>query len=279
MADVQQREESFFICVLEILGHAAREHEVLIARAVFGAALFGLVCLARIIGFVRVQIALIIMVCGIVASGFLYAFAGYGLAAEGPSARVSIVIALYSSVATGVLAAAAWRAIGSYRLPALAFFLSAATALIALGVTARSRVGEWADAWTYELTRLSRLPAVVASADRDRRTFVVIEDQAPSFVEPATAPWEITGAIAWASYTTTNSRLAMVSIWQQRPFVFHWFATPHNWFNSWNGHRFEQGPCASNIATYGSPTEELWLWKTSTTVLTKVEAPWELGCR
>lgn len=265
--------------VLDIFGHATREHHLLIGRAVLVAALSGSICLARFVGFARVLIALLILSCGLVASGLLYAFASYGLAAEGTMARVSIVIATYFSVAAGVLGAAAWQATSARRWSGVAFFLCGAAALIALGLTARSRVGEWADTWTYETQRLSRLPVTIASADHDRSIFLAIDDRPPSFVEPATAPWEIVGAVAWASYkATTHSRLAMVDIWRWPPTTYQWFGTPHNWFSRWDGNRFEQGPCASGVA-FGVSGPELWAWKTSDSVLVKIEPPWEIGCK
>jgi hypothetical protein len=262
----------------DVFRHATREHDILIGVSVLGAAVFGSICLARIVGFVRVSIATLVVICGIVASGFLYAFAGYGLAAEGTMARVSIVLATYYSIVAGVLAAAVWGATASYRVPAIAFCLCAAIGFVALGLTARSRVGEWADTWTYETARLARLPVPLASPDGAQRIYLAIEDKAPSAVEPATAPWEIPGAVAWASYKLTNSRLLNLDLWQGGKTVPRWFATPPNWFNRWNGHSFEQGPCGSGVAFNASGTE-LWLWKTSGGTVTKVEAPWEIGCQ
>jgi hypothetical protein len=266
-----------------ILGHAVREHNLLIATSVVVAGLAGALCLARLVGLVRVQIAFLVTICGIVAAGFLYAFAGYGFAAEGPMARVGIVFAMYYSIGSGVLAAAAWRAAGWYRLPAVVFFLFAATSLVALTLTARSRVDEWADTWSYELLRLSRLPASIAStelsASNDRRIYVAIEDRAQSFVEPATAPWEIAGAIAWWAEKTTNSRLLMVDTWYGSHTAPQWFATPQNRFNRWNGHSFEQGPCTTGVVIVSATGTELWSWKTSTNELTRIEPPWEYGCQ
>ena len=264
--------------VLDIFGHATREHDLLIGRALLVAALSGSVCLVRFVGFARALITLLVLICGIVAAGLLYALASYGLAAEGTMARVSIVIATFFSLAAGVLAAAAWRAMGARRWSAIAFFVSGAMAFMALGLTARSRVGEWADTWTYETQRLSRLPATIASVDRDRTIFIAIEDRAPSFVEPATAPWEIVGAVAWASSKATHSRLAMVDIWRWPPLPYRWFATPHNWFSRWDGNRFEQGPCAGGVA-YGVSGAALWAWNTSDSMLAKIEPPWEIGCK
>ena len=261
-----------------VFGHATREHDVLIARLVVGAAMFGAICLARIVGILRMQIAALVVICGIVASGFLYAFAGYGLAAEGPMARVSIVIATYYAIVAGVLAAAAWRAIDSDRVPALAFCVCATIATLSLGLTVRFRVGEWADTWTYETARLSRLPVQMASAGDAQRIYLAIEDKPPFAVEPATAFWEMTGAIAWASHNVTNSRMQTLDLWRRGHTMPVWYATPPNWFNRWNGHSFEQGPCGGGV-TYSASGTELWSWKTSQTIVTRVEAPWDIGCK
>jgi hypothetical protein len=255
--------------------HATREHDILIGVSVLGAALFGSVCLARVVGLTRMWIAALAVVSGIVAAGFLYAFAGYSLAAEGTMARVSIVIATYCAIVPGVLAAAAWSVMGPYRLPAIAFCVCAAIGFMALSLTARSRVDEWADTWTYEMARLHRLPVPLASADGERRIYIAIEDRAPSAVQPATAPWEITGAVAWASYKVTNSRLLTLDLWRGTSKT--WFATSPSWFNRWDGHSFEQGPCDGAVI-YSASGAELWSWKTSQGTLTKVEAPWQIGC-
>jgi len=263
--------------IVDILRHATREHDALVGGSALGAAIFGLICLVRVVGLVRVQIAALVVICGIIAAGFLYAFAGYGLAAEGTMARVSIVIATYYSIVAGVLAAAVWLTINSHRIPAIAFCLCAAIGFIALGLTARSRVGEWADTWTYETARLSRLPLPLPSAGGDRRIYVAIEEKPPSAIEPAMAPWEIVGAIAWASYKATNSRLLTLDLWRGEHTVPRWFATPANWFNRWNGNSFEQGPCGGGIA-YSAAGTELWFWKTSEAALNKAEPPWDVGC-
>jgi hypothetical protein len=267
--------------VLNILGHAIREHVFLIAISVIVAGLSGSICLARLAGVVRMHFALVMTICGVIASGLLYAFAGYGLAAEGPTARVAIVLATYYSITAGVLAAAAWGAIAKRRLAVLVFWISAGTGLVALNLTARARVGEWADTWSYETARLSRLPTAITSAKMyvagDRRLYVAIEDRPASFIQPATAPWEIGGAVAWASYKNTNSRLLIVDLWKQAP--PRWFATPPNWFNRWNGEHFEQGVCNDGAVIVRASGSELWSWNTSTSELTKIDAPWEHGCQ
>ncbi len=266
----------------ETFGNATREHTVLIMTSMIAAGLSGAICLAHLIGAVRVPLAGALSATGIIASSFLYAFAGYPLAMEGPLARVSIVITTYYAVTSGVLAAAAWPPTARHRWPAIAFWLFAAVGLVSLELTARARVAEWADTWSYEQTRLSRLPAIVSSSELqaggDRRIFLAIEERPRTFVEPAAAPWEIIGAVAWGSYQITKSRLLMVDRWKGTRTAPQWLATPRDWFNRWNGHSFEQGPCGG-AAVYSVSGSELWLWKTSASVLSKVEAPWEYGCR
>ena len=269
--------------IFNILGHAVREYDVLIATSVIAAGLAGAICLTRFVGIVRVQLAFLMTICGIAAAGFLYAFAGYGFAAEGPMARVGIVLATYYAIGSGVLAAAAWRASGRYRVPAIAFCLFAAVAFVAFGLTARSRVGEWADTWSYELARLSRLPASIASAElpanASQRIYLAVENRSQPGIQPATAPFEIVGAIAWQVYKATNSRLLMVDIWRGSRTRPVWFATPQFWFNRWDGHRFEQGPCATGETAYSAAGTELWTWTTSTSELKRTEAPWEQRCQ
>lgn len=264
--------------VFGILGHATREHNFLIAGSFLVSGLSGIICLARLVGVLRVSLALLATLCGIFASGFLYAFAGYGLAMEGPMARVGIVLATYYSIAAGVLAAAAWCTISRHRLPAIIFCLSAAISLVALELTARFRVNEWADTWSYEIARLSRLPVAMASAGDDQRILVAVENKDPSAVEPATAPWEIVGAVAWAAYKVTSKRLLTQDLWQRSHTLPSWFTASHGWFNRWNGHSFEQGFCGSGAVIYSAQGSELWTWNTSSDELNQIHAPWEHGC-
>ena len=269
--------------ILATFGHAAREHRFLIAGTVLVAGPAGAVCLARIVGAQRVGLAFLLMAGGIGASGLLYASAGYSFVAEGVMARTCIVVATYYCVAAGVLAAAAWSTSDRSPLPAIAFCLAAATGLVALELTARARAGEWAENWSYELARLSRLPATATSGDKlaggDRRLYVAIEDGPPLTIAAAAAPWEITGAIAWASYKITNSRSLTSDLWKGGSTAPRWFATTPGWFNRWNGQLFEQGFCDSGAVIYSASASELWTWKTSASTLSKVDAPWEYGCR
>jgi hypothetical protein len=270
--------------LLGALGHATREYKFLILGAVLFAAPSGAICLARLIGALRVHLALLLVIGGVVASGFLYAFAGYGLAMEGPMARVGIVIATDYSIAAGALAAAAWCVSGQERRFPIVFYLFTVVSLVALDVTARARVDEWAETWTYELARLSRLPTVVTSAEKSpensQRIYAAKESRPLSFLAPATASWEINGAIAWATYRISKSRLLAIDLWRGSRNWPLWFAMPsQNWFNRWNGQRFEQGFCFNNAVIYGAAGSELWLWDTSASTLTKVDPPWEFGCR
>lgn len=265
--------------ILAIFGHAVREHRFLVLDAVIGAALCGSIYLSRLVGLARFQLSLLATIGGIVASGLLYAMAGYGLAAEGPMARVSIVIATYFSIAGGVLAASSSPANGRHQWLTIAFFGFTMTALVGLGLTARCRVEDWADTWTFELARLSRLPTFAAPGDGSNRAYLAIEDRALTAVQPATAPWEIAGAVAWASSKRSpeTSQFLLTGLWKGEP--YRWFGTIGDWFNRWDGHQLEQGQCANHAVIYSAPASEFWIWNTSTTELKKAEAPWELQCR
>jgi hypothetical protein len=263
---------------LAILGHAVREHEFLVGFAVVGAMLGGSTLLTGIIKPAKALVSLLLMIGAIVASGFLYAFAGYPLHAEGPPARVFIVVATYYSVAAGVLSAAAWCSLDKRRLSAAMFFCCATVGLIALSLTARFRVGEWADTWSYELARLARLPVSMATVGNGERIYVAIEDKAASTIEPATASYEISGAVAWAFYKATNSRMLALDRWRATRTVPQWVATPPEWFNRWNGRSFEQGPCGGAVS-YSVAGSELWAWKTSAGTVSKIDAPWEHRCQ
>jgi len=269
--------------ILAALGHATREHRLLIAGTVLVAGPSGAVCVARIVSASRVGLTFLLMAGGIVASGLLYASAGYGLVAEGVMARTCIVVATYYCIAAGVLAAAAWSTADRSPLTAIAFCLAAATGLVALEATARARTGEWAENWSYELARLSRLPATVTSGDKlagaDQHVYVAVEDGPPLAIAAAAAPWEITGAIAWASYMITNTRSLTSDLWKGGNTAPRWFAATRGWFNRWNGQLFEQGFCDSGTVIYSASASKLWVWKTSASTLSKVDGPWEYGCQ
>jgi hypothetical protein len=260
---------------------ATRNHTVLITASMFVAGLSGSFCLAQLIGAARVRLAFLVTMCGIAVSGFLYAFAGYHLVMQGPLARVSIVLATYYALASGVLAAAAWRPPSWRAWPVIAFWLFAATGLVAFELSARAQVTEWADTWSYELARLLRLPEAITAGEQfpgaHQRIYLAIDQRPVSTVEPATAPWEIIGAIAWASERSTNKRSMMVDRWKGSQTTPQWFAAPKEWFNRWNGRNFEQGPCGG-AAAFSASGSELWLWQTSANTLSKVGAPWEYGC-
>jgi hypothetical protein len=70
----------------------------------------------------------------------------------------------------------------------------------------------------------------------------------------------------------------MGDLWRGSHIMPRWFATPHDWFNRSDGRNFEQGPCEGRVAV-GDAGSELWTWNTSTSMLVKVEAPWESGCQ
>jgi|SRR5579871_2934894 len=264
------------------LGHATREHEFLIAATVLVAGPAGAVCLARLVGAFRVSLMLLLTICGVIAAGLLYALAGYGFAVEGVMARVGIVLATYYSVAAGMLAAAAWCASARSRLAALAFCLAATTGLVALELTARARADEWAQTWSYELARLPRLPAAVTSAEPlaggNRRIYIAIDPDWQLTLSPAAAPWEIAGAVAWASYRMTNNRSLTADLWKGTSTTPRWFAAINSWFNRWDGQRFEQGFCDSGGVIYDATGSELWSWTSSTGEFSKIDAPWEHGC-
>ena len=124
-------------------------------------------------------------------------------------------------------------------------------------------------------------PAVVSaekSAGDDQRIYLAVEGRPEAKVEPATASWEIAGAIAWASYKVTNSRLLTLDLWRGSHTAPRWFATAPDWFYRWNGQRFEQGACDGGAAV-STPGSELWAWNTSSGELSEIHSPWQQDCR
>jgi hypothetical protein len=151
-------------------------------------------------------------------------------------------------------------------------WLSAVIGLMAFELTARYRVSDWADTWSYETARLSRLPATTASTADYQRIYVAIKDKDP-IIEPATAPWEITKLPGPTTKPPTTGR------WHNSQTLPRWLAASQGWFNRWDGQRFEQGFCGSNTVIYSAQSVELWAWNTSTGEFDKQASGWQHGCQ
>lgn len=231
------------------------------------------------IGIVRIMAFYVIVSGAIAAAGILYAFAGYGLAAEGPMARTSLVLTIYAGIGMGILSALAWQALAVRPVSAIAGIASIAAIIIGIGMSSSHRIDEWARAWQFEMTRLSQIPEEIVSLQGNDRAFIAISDTKWQFVAPASAPWEISGAAAWALYNRTGDRKAMADVWNMRSPSFRWYAAFPGWFSRWNGSRFEQGPCGSDAAVYGRSASQTLLWKPGNPKFEDAGASWESNCK
>jgi hypothetical protein len=186
-------------------------------------------------------------------------------------ARVFAVIATYYAVAAGILAASAWCSFGKRRLLATAFCGCSPIGLIALGLTARSR----ADTWTYELAGLARLPLPIATAGSENRIYLAVEEK----TLPPSNRRRRHGRLRarWASYSAKNNRLLTLDVWHGAQ------TAPAGLLPIQTGSTVGTAkPSLKVLATRlrflaRAPASELWLWKTSTGVISKVDAPWELS--
>ncbi len=260
--------------------HSVREHARWIVFNLLGTALFGSLCLSSLIGMPRVLVLWLALGCGTAAAGVLYSLAGYGLAFEGPAARVAIVIAVYSSIAIGLLSTGAWNAMRLRRPSGFIAILLTLGLLVNLNLTSKLRLSEWAATWQFEKARLARLPVEFQFRQNDTRVFLALEDHESTFIMPATAPWEIFGAVAWAVYVRSpaHDRSMMVDIWENTNLGVRWFATPPGWFNRWNGKSFAQGPCGTEGTVYESAGSEFWIWHSSESKFERQVNSWNSGC-
>jgi hypothetical protein len=264
--------------IIPIYFHAVREHTVLFALSLTASLAFGTSCLARATSSLRAAGSLIVLTIGVGGAGILFAFAGYRLFAEGVMARTSIVVATYVSICMGLLSAGGWQQL---KRPATVAGLSlgATSALLfTMALVSHARLEEWEETWDYEVIRLSRLPIDYGFKFHDPRFYVLIEDR-NSIYAPASAPWEIAGAIAWQLYRRSGNsdRRMMDELWRTKPTHWLWFTAMPNWFTRWNGKTIEQGFCGSQpIYTSGSP--ELWVWNPAESSFTSVTPNWSHGC-
>jgi len=272
--------------IIGIYIHAVREHVTPFALALVGSLAFGSLCLARATSPSRAAGFLIVMTIGVGAAGILFASAGYGLAAEGVMARTSIVIATYASICMGLLTAAGWQQLKAAAHPGGRCLggLSLAGTLVLLftmTVTSHARLKEWEDTWDFEVARLARLPADYDfnPPSSDPSFYVLIEDR-DSIYAPASAPWEIGGAIGWQLYkrSANSGRRMMDDLWHTKPIHWPWFVAMPNWFTRWNGETVEQGFCANQAPIYTSTGSELRVWDPAASTFASVEPGWSHGC-
>jgi len=263
--------------------HAVREHTILFALSFTASLASGALCLARATSRLRAAVFVIVLMIGIAAAGILFAMAGYGLWAESVMARTSIVVATYASIGTGLLAAAGWQQltrsaiVGGRSLGGLSL-AATVVLLFTMTVASHARLEEWEASWDYEVARLSRLPTdyEFGSRSSDPRFYVLIEDR-DLLNAPASAPWEIGGAIAWQLYKRSGDgdRRMMDELWHGKGSP--WFASGPNWFTRWNGQTIEQGFCGGE-PIYTSTSTELWVWNPAASTFTAVKPGWSHGC-
>jgi hypothetical protein len=259
--------------------HAAREYMDYIKPSLVMSGVLGFFCLFRVSGLLAALVAMALFCAGIVAGGVLYAFAGYGLAAEGVMARTSILIAIYFSVACGLFAAAAWQQTGLMAWLRAIWIIYALSLIISMALVSKVRLEEWASVWSQEKERFSSLPAGYSPVSGDTKGYVVVNVKATTFVHVASAPWEMQGAVAWGLSTRSGVvGRGMTRLLWQKEMVTHWYSTLPQWFNRWNGTVFEQGPCASKSTVYSGQFNEMWVWNPQEKTFAAAAPGWAVGC-
>lgn len=242
----------------------------------------GISGLVRLRGLPRIASALALLVCGVLATGVLYAMAGYGLALQGVMARTSVAIGFYMSVAAGALTYGAWLlSRTSWRFKAVAA-MSVAGIVACNFSSSRRVVDEWAAIWSADRARVDRIPADYEFIFNDRRLYVLRPSETANVAGQASAPWEITGLVAYGLYIASGSkdRRMMVEAWSHSgQKSTRWYVASADWWHKWDGRRFEQGQCGRSHAIYSNDGSQLLIWQLGSRSLEVAAAAWEAGCR
>jgi hypothetical protein len=267
--------------VATLFADACREFLGVLEISLLAFCVLGLIGLLILIGFVRVVLIAGILGVGASSVGLLHAMAGYGLAVQGEMARTATGINFFASLGCGFLALGAWelrRRLFSAWAMAL---LSAASVILCLTVSSRTRTSEWANTWEYEKQRLAALPADYSFQVDDQRLFVLVDTRNNGFTRPALAPWEITGAIAYQLYIRSQykDRRMMIEAWERPPgWRWRWFVSSPGWWNRWDGSTFSQGLCGNRALIVESSGASLWIWPSDVSAFALAEAGWHAGC-
>jgi hypothetical protein len=214
--------------------------------------------LVEVFGARKAAAITMVVIGGILLAGFIYAMAGYPLITVGIFGRVTIALSLYAALGYGILAAAIFNAPGQ-----LARFASVSLAalLVCFGTALFLRVSEWRDSWRLQLEVLNSLPASAKdlALERNKGVFLVIGEWPTKFVHLASAPWEISGAMAYAIYLRDPEagRRELGQLWAGNQ---KWFAAAPNWSFVWDGASVTQQACPT-LVKFERPADSLTVWR------------------
>jgi hypothetical protein len=252
--------QGYIVHFADILRLSFPEVAKMVAASFAIGLVFGLFCLARIIGIARTSLALLAAVAGVCAAGVLYAAAGYELSSIGVMGRTTAVLSIYAAVALGVLGAASVTLRRNDNLSAWVQISASLLLVASFAWASLLRLGEWAKSWNAQLEVLHQLPAGPDKQFSSNARFLYLSPAESQKIPLASAPWEISGALAYATFLRSPlaGRNTMADNWTGKS---GWFAESPGWFTSWDGETMSQGFCWNQLSIYSMKADEIWLWK------------------
>jgi hypothetical protein len=221
-----------------------RDVASIVAVCSIGAIGLGLYLLAARIRITRAALVVLAMLVGIYAAGLLYAMTGYGLATVGVMARTTSVMSVYGALFLGLLGAASAADLGTERLFARMQIAATIALLAAYGVDSSLRLADWVRSWETQSDVLAQFPRVASETEAFDGALLYVGPFGPPTVPTATAPWEISGAVAYALLLQSPEMgaRAMAALWSgggNGP----WFADMSRWSARGTANRSRSG-CA-----------------------------------
>jgi hypothetical protein len=139
------------------------------------------------------------------------------------------------------------------------------------------RLGEWARSWDAQLEVLHQLPAGLDKQFSSSARFLYISRAESQKIPLASAPWEISGALAYATFLRSPlaGRNTMADNWTGKS---GWFAESPGWFTSWDGETMSQGFCWNQLPIYSMKVDEIWLWEAGEQQLRQASPGFRIGC-
>jgi hypothetical protein len=255
-----------------------REVSGLVAVCSAFAVVLGFYFLSVRIGVTRAAVALIAVLAGIYGAGLLYAIAGYSLATLGISARTTAVLTIYVALWLGISGAASAADLEAGRSLARAQIAASIGLIAAFGAASWLRAADWARSWEVQSDVLARFPHVASETEAFDGALLYVGPLGPPTVPIATAPWEVTGAVAYALWRQSPAMgtLAMTALWNGNDHP--WFADMPNWSSTWDGKSFSQRMCEVPAVQYSKDTAILKIWRVGEDALELAPVGFHSGC-
>jgi hypothetical protein len=256
-----------------------REVSSIVAVCSTIAVVLGFYFLSVRIGVTRAAVALIAVLVGIYGAGLFYAMAGYGLATVGTFARTTAVLTVHVSLLLGILGAASAADLAAGRSLARVQIVASIGLIAAFGVASSWRAADWARSWEVQSDVLARFPRLASATDAFDGALLYVGPLGPPTVPIATAPWEVTGAVAYALWRQSPEMgiNAMTALWSANGDL-PWFADMPNWSSTWDGKSFSQRMCEVPAVRYSKDAASLKIWRVGEEALELAPVGFHSGC-